>query len=282
MVNDQDGHTWLRLGESSALEGAVINDEVSHRVLSFAAPILDGATRVKGRISARLKEAVFPIIAPSDAQARVSGEVTFDDVRFLPGRLADKLLVVFDKLDQPLLVLHDSISIEIKDRKVHQKGLVIPVANLASIALDGSVDFDRNLDLVAGVSMNRSAPGAGVLPPLIQDARFEIPIRGTMQNPRIDPEGLKGRLAGMGSGLVGNTVEAGLDGLQRLLRGKPVKGLVDRLLPRERPRSPAASPTPENDDPESEDLGKPAAPSAEPPPALPEPPKRKDTDQSGA
>jgi translocation and assembly module TamB len=147
------------------------------------------------------------------------GEVTFGDLRFMPGRLADQLLTVFNKQDQPLLILRDSISIQIKDRKVHQKGLVIPVANLASIALDGSVDFDKNLDLVAGLAMNRSARVAGILPPRLRNARVDIPIRGTMRKPRIDTGGFRDRLAAMGIDLVGNTVEAGLNGLQRLLRG---------------------------------------------------------------
>jgi len=268
LTRDQNGHGWLRMGKSSSLEGAVINDEVSHRVLSYAAPILDGATRVQGRISARLREAVFPIKAPADAQARILGDVTFDDVRFMPGRLADQLLVVFGKQDQPLLILRDSISIEIEDRKVHQKGLVIPVANLASIALDGSVDFDKNLDLVARLAMNRSARVAGVLPPLLQNARVDIPIRGTMQNPTIDTGGFKDRLADVGMDFLGNTVGAGLNGLQRLLGGKAVKGLGDYFLPRARPMTPTPPPKPENVKPKSKRFRKPQTPPAEPEPAL--------------
>jgi len=265
LTRDENGRRWLRMGKSSSLKGAVINDEVSHRVLSYAAPILDGATRVQGRISARLRDAVFPIVAPADAQARILADVTFDEVRFMPGRLADQLLVVFDKLDQPLLILRNSISIEIADRKVHQKGLVFPVANLASIALDGSVDFDKNLDLVARLAMNRQTPVAGVLPPFLQNARVEIPIRGTMQNPTIDAGSLKDRLAGMGMDFVGNTVGAGLNGLQRLLGGKAAKGLGDYFLPRARPATPTPPPKPDSVNPESK--GFPKAPPAEPQPA---------------
>ncbi len=264
LARDQNGHRWLTMGNSSSLEGAVINDEVSHRVLSYAAPILDGATRVRGRISAKLREAVFPIMAPADAQARILGDVTFDDVRFLPGRLADQLLVVFGKQDQPLLILRDSISLEIAGRKVHQKGLVIPVAKLASIAVDGSVDFDKNLDLVARLAMNRSAPVTGVLLPFLQNARVDIPIRGTMQNPKIDTGGFRDRLADMGMDFVGNTVEAGMNGLQRLLGGKAAKGLGDYFLPRARPVTPAPTPRPENVKPESQGFRQPQTPPPEP------------------
>ena len=64
LVRGKDGSTWLHLGRDSSLDGAVVNDEVSHRVLSFAAPVLDGATRVEGRVSLALADAYFPIVAP--------------------------------------------------------------------------------------------------------------------------------------------------------------------------------------------------------------------------
>jgi hypothetical protein len=276
---DKEGHRWLRLGESSHLDGAVINDEVSHRVLSYGAPILDGATRVKGRISATLTEAVFPIIAPSSAQARVAANLRLDNVRFVPGRLAEKLLLLFDADDHPLLVLRDSVAIRIEDRKVHQKGMIITVADLASIALDGSVDFDKNLDLVAGLTMNRSAPIAGVLPPALQNARVDIPIRGTMQNPQIDTHGFKDRLAEMGKNFVGNSLEAGLDGLQRVLRGKPLKDLGGFFLPRSRRMSPPSGD--EDAGPKSNGLRQRQSPPPEPEPGPGRNGKKEDTDGSG-
>jgi len=279
LVRDEKDHVWMRLGESSTLKGAVINEEVSHRVLSYAAPILDGATRVRGRVSARLAQAEFPIVAPAASQARISGKVSFDDVRFIPGRLADQLLAVFDKQDQTLLVLRNTISIQIEDRKVHQKGLVIPVANLASIALDGSVDFDRNLDLVAALAMNRSASFAGILPPVLRNAQVNIPIRGTMQSPKIDTAGFRGRIADMGMDFIDNSVGAGLNGLKRFFGGKSVRGLGDSLVPRARPTTPAAPPDPENVNPSSKALRKTETLPGEPDPAAGGAGRDEDTDE---
>ena len=64
LVRGKDDSTWLHLGRESRLDGAIVNDEVSHRVLSFAAPVLDGATRVEGRVSLSLADAYFPLLAP--------------------------------------------------------------------------------------------------------------------------------------------------------------------------------------------------------------------------
>jgi translocation and assembly module TamB len=219
LIQGRDGSTWLHLGPASRLDGAVVNDEVSHRVLSFAAPVLDGATRVRGRVSLALADALFPVIAPAGEEARAEGEILFDDFRFMPGPLANELLTVFQLERRPLAVLRDPIAVRIAGRKVYQEGLTIPVANLASIGLDGSVDFDKNLDMVAHFALIPPRSNVPVLTPILERARFDLPIRGTLRNPKIDGEALKEHWKSVGADLLGNSLEAGVNGLQKLLQG---------------------------------------------------------------
>jgi len=247
LIRDKAGSTWLYLGKASRLDGAVINDEVSHRVLSFAAPVLDGATRVEGRVSLALADAYFPILAAPGAQVRIDGDVLFDDVRFMPGPLADQLLSVFQRERRPLAVLRDPINVRIADRKVYQQGLAIPVAKIASIGLDGSVDFDQNLDLIARFSLQPPRSGVPILTPIMENARFDLPIRGTLKNPKIDGEALKEHWTGIGVDLLGNSVEAGVNGLQRLLEGLPVPGLRGLIPPARRMVPPPAPAAPDAD-----------------------------------
>jgi translocation and assembly module TamB len=222
LVPMKDNSTWLKFSSDTRLEGAVINDEVSHRVLSFVAPVLDGATRAQGRVSFELAEAVFPIMAAApDAQCLAQGKVLFDDVRFMPGELADQLLSVFRLESKPLVELRDAVSVRIIDGKIFQKGLVVPVGNVASIALDGSVDFDRNLDMVARFGLAPLRSRVPVLSPLVDTARFELPIRGTLSKPKIDGEALKEKWKTFGNGLLQGSLEAGVSGLQKLFQGMP-------------------------------------------------------------
>jgi translocation and assembly module TamB len=221
IVRTKDGSTWLELSSKTRLEGAVINDEVSHRVLSYVAPVLDGATRVQGRVSFELAEAAFPLIGASDAAARAQGKVLFDDVRFMPGELADQLLSVFRLESKPLVELRDPVSVRIADRKIYQNGLIVPVGKVASIALDGSVDFDRNLDMVARFALNPLRSRVPILSPLVETARFELPLRGTLAKPKIDGEALKERWKAIGSGLLQGSMEVGANGLQQLFQGLP-------------------------------------------------------------
>jgi hypothetical protein len=238
-----EGQYWLKLGPSSRLHGAVVNDEVSHRVLSYAAPILDGATRVQGQVSVKQIHAEFPILAKSESPARIEGEMLFDNVRFLPGPLAEELMSILPKERRPRLVLHNPVAIRIADRKVYQEGLIVPVGNVAAIGLEGSVDFDKKLDLVARFTMNSPRDDMPVISSLLKSARFELPIRGTLEHPKIDTQAMKQRLKSLGSDLLEGSIAAGAEGLQRLLQKLPERPLQG-WFPRIRRAAPTPSPTP--------------------------------------
>ena len=72
VVRAKDGPFRLKLGPASTLEDAVVNDEVSHRVLSYVAPVLDGATRVQGRVSVRRARRGIPARARRPGRPRAS------------------------------------------------------------------------------------------------------------------------------------------------------------------------------------------------------------------
>ncbi len=221
-VRDRDGSFRIKLGPSTTLENAVINDEVSHRVLSYAAPVLDGATRVQGRVSVRNVDAEIPLVAANGTRARIEGNVLFDEVRFMPGPLADELLSLFPNADEdrPLLTLRDPIALRIAEGKVYQHGLKIPLIKVGAVALDGSVDFEKNLDLVARFTLNPpSAADRPALASLLKIARLEVPIRGTLQDPQVDAQAMQERLKSVGSDLLENSVGIGAEGLMKFLQG---------------------------------------------------------------
>jgi translocation and assembly module TamB len=252
LVHGKNGSIWLHLGPESRLTGAIINDEVSHRVLSYVAPVLDGATRVQGRVSVEMADAVLPIAAGPDEFAMIKGNVLFDNVRFMPGPLADQLLSVFQKERKPLAVIRDPISVRITGRKVYQEGLVIPVAKVASIGVDGSVDFDRKLDLVARFALNAPQAPVPVLSPILESARFELPIRGTLDKPKVDGAALKERWKSVGIDFLGDTMEAGVNGVRKLLEGLSLPRLRGPA-PRPRRVAPPAPPRPADPDSEASD-----------------------------
>jgi translocation and assembly module TamB len=231
-LDDPAGPT-LRLGPESSLTDARINDEVSHRVLAFVAPVLDQAARARGRVSVRLQEAVFPL---SDDPARrksatVTGSVLFQDAEFAPGAIADQLFDLIGLADRPSIKLNQPVALTIANRRVYQRGLAIPLGNLNEITMEGWVDFDRKLALNASLpllpTMWRDRPDRPVLNDLFGGLRITVPIRGTLDKPEVDRNAFDVAMQDLGKSLLERTA------------GRGAVELLQRLFP---PRDPNAPP----------------------------------------
>ncbi len=235
--DDQDGAA-LRLGPESSIKDAAINDEVSHRVLSFVAPVLDQATRVHGNVSVALDEAVFPIGGNAGARATVEGKVQFQDVEFVPGPLAETLIGLIGRDQQPSLKLDEPIALAIADRRVQTRGLALPLGGVTRIELDGWVDFDRNLSMTASLPFTSALVGnVGILGDIIEGTKISVPIRGTLQHPEIDKQALKLGIEDLGKTLLDRTAGAGVGALlERLTRPRDPNAPppAPRLTPEER------------------------------------------------
>ncbi len=215
VVQEKTGDWSVRLTESSYLDRAAVNEDVSHRVLAYVAPVLEGATRVEGQVSFRTKDARFPIGGSKPPMA-VEGNLLFHELRFLPGPLAADLFRLFRSEPRPLLVLRDTLQVQVSDRSVRQQGLKIPMGDLASVGLEGEVGFDRSLDLLASLAIE-PRPGR----PLPMGAKLSIPIKGTLDQPRIDTTAMQDKLKSFGADLLENGLSIGIGGLGRLLEGLP-------------------------------------------------------------
>jgi len=205
-----------------------INDEVSHRVLAFAAPVLDNATRAHGRISVHLKEARFPIGEDTKQGTTVTGTVLFQDAEFVPGPMVDRLLDLIGMVDRPTLKLNEPVGLAIADRRVYQRGLVIPVGQFTEITMEGWVDFDRNLALKASVpltpTMLRDRP---LLGDFLTGLRVTVPIGGTLEKPEFDQDAFNLAMQDLGKTLLERTVTRG------------VPNVIDFFTPTARPQRPA-------------------------------------------
>jgi translocation and assembly module TamB len=222
VVLDDPAGAALRLGPESWVADARINDDVTRRVLAFAAPVLDRATRARGRVSLRLQEASLPIGGPDPLKrTRVTGAVVFQDAEFTPGAIANQLydLIGVAEEKRPTLRLNQPIALTIADRRVYQRGLVIPIAQFNEITMEGWVDFDRNLALTASLPLmptmfrDQQVP---VLSNLLNGLRISVPIRGTLASPVVDREVFNTAMRDLGKTLLDRAAPNAADLLQRL------------------------------------------------------------------
>ena len=213
----------LRLLSGTELIDAEVNSEASRRVLTFIAVVLDGGSRVTGRVSARIDRAEFPIGRDAATQTIVEGQVVFKDLEFTPGPIATDLLGLIGRSDATLK-LDQPVVLSIADGRVHQTGLVIPVGKIAKIEVAGDVGFDRTIDLRATIPILPDMfPNGGIVGEVVAGSRITIPITGTLSRPKLDRDAFKAELAKTGKGLL-------------------VRGAADLLFRLARPRDPNAPP----------------------------------------
>lgn len=187
MAIDPEGTLTLTLAPGSAIEGAEINDAVSKSLLSYVAPVLHDATRVGGKVSARVARAEIPLAGEHAGPMNVVGQVEFDNVVCTAGPMVSDILSVAGSGRVPSVRLQETIELAIANGRVNQRGLAVPLGRDARLEIDGSVGFDRTLALTARVPVTRGlAPKGAGLDELLEGLRVGVPIRGTLSHPSID------------------------------------------------------------------------------------------------
>jgi translocation and assembly module TamB len=193
-LDDPRGLT-LRLLPGSSLQNVEINDEVSHKLLRYVAPILDEATQVHGRVSASFAQAEFPIGDDASRSMTLAGSIVFSDVTFGAGPLGSELLSLAGRGQDTALRMNQPIQLAIADRRIHQSGLEIPINNQTRITIKGSVGFDQTLALRAEVPLNPTMLGRDkVLQNLAAGTTIPVPVGGTLTHPTVDRQALAGAM----------------------------------------------------------------------------------------
>lgn len=199
VADESWSNVLLRFAPGSSIDGAEVNDEVSSRVLAYVVPTLADATRVRGTVAVAIDRAEFPLAG--EGRSIVEGNMVFDDVVFTAGPLADELLgfTAAPGAPRPSLRLSQPVLLSVHDGRVYQRGLAVPLGQLASIQMEGSVDFEKNLDLEVTIPLSTDRlESRPVLALIAGGVRPTIPIRGTLDRPRVDAEALGRNMGRMG------------------------------------------------------------------------------------
>ncbi len=183
---DEKNGIALTFAQGSSMTGVEINDEVSKRLLTYIAPVLDKATNVNGKVDLTLNSADIPLIAPETHKVNMNGLLQFVDVVFAPGPFAADLMKMTGQPNAKGIQLHEPVALSIADGRVVQKGLKIPINKGAVLSMEGSVGFDQTLAMKAIVPVGQGLLGGGG-----GSTNVVVPITGTVSNPRIDKRALQ-------------------------------------------------------------------------------------------
>jgi len=224
VVNDR-GAVTIGLGAGSEIAAAEINDEVSRGFLAYMAPILGDAAHVRGRFSAQVDRAEFPLTG-QDSHTEVVGKMKFDDVLFDAGNLTGDLLGMAGSRRNAQVRLSEPIELRVTGGRVYQRGLSLPIGRNAHIVLEGSVGLDRTLALRARLPIARGALGGnGEFDDLVENLRVGVPISGTLSRPQIDSQALRLGLRNVNKSAL---KKKAVDLLDKLVQPEPADEAPDR------------------------------------------------------
>jgi translocation and assembly module TamB len=186
---DGDQAVWLRLGNSK-IDGAAINEAVSNAILAYVAPVLAKSSGVSGKVAVAIDGAFVPITASGPLS--LDGALALQSVVFNPGPLGSELIALTGR-EATDLKLDQGMFVKVRNGRVQQNGLSIPLGgNGLVVALDGSVGFDKTLDLKATIPLTPRALGLPTSPGQPAGGpTVTLPITGTLASPSIDEKALR-------------------------------------------------------------------------------------------
>jgi hypothetical protein len=220
----------LVLGQGRVIEQARITPELLESWLQYVAPLLANATRAEGLFSIDLEKASVPV---SNAhQSDVAGALTIHAAQVRPGPMTQQLVNVAQQVDTilrrrppasgssaELQIDEQIVPFQIVEGRVHHRDLFIEVGDVM-VRSRGSVGFDKTLRLVAEVPILDKWVERDANLRALRGQTLEIPIEGTLSNPKIDNRILKDLARKVAGGTVNNLIDGAVkDGLDKGLEG---------------------------------------------------------------
>lgn len=212
----------LTLPRGDLLTDVHISREVSDAMLKYIAPVLADATRGEGTFSMRLEGGRMPLGAPKSAD--VTGQLRMQSVDVLPGPATEQWVSLAQRVEyliknrdpqalvgrppKSLLKIHDrTIPFRVVNGRVYHEGMEFYVGEVV-VRSRGSVGFDQSLQMTLQVPvLDKWIDGTPALAGL-RGRAVEIPVAGTLSQPRIDA----GALTALSAQLLGETARGAIGG----------------------------------------------------------------------
>lgn len=193
---DLTGEMTARIpGELALLEKVQVTPELAAHVLTRFNPIFGQATAVQGRVNLKTRDIVMPLGDSMTTGGSGTGRLDLRGFRIKPaGVLAELMQLGGATQDEMYTVKVSGADFEIKKGRLHYKDFSMDFADgLFDLMFYGSVGFDDTLDLVVSIpvrenllrKLNVTGPVVEYAA-LLNNARIDIPMVGTRENPKLD------------------------------------------------------------------------------------------------
>jgi len=182
----KDGAPQLLVRKCKLLDRTELTPGFCNDVLSFILPPMAGAASTEGAVSIDLNDGVIPLAEPR--KLNVSGAVTIHDVAIGPGAITQSLTDFLATLKAPSklkLANNSVVQFAVADEHVTHHGLEFGVPQV-HVRTEGTVGFDRTLDLVAEVVLALGEDEKRPYLSALGNRNLRVPITGTFDEPKIN------------------------------------------------------------------------------------------------
>lgn len=178
----------VRLEPGVVLDRVQVTPDVANQLLVYVMPILAGASNVDGTLSLRIRECEIPLDNPYATS--LSADLAIDKLDVGPGPLVEQIAQMLGVPPKVTIAENSVIAFEFTKGRVVHRELRVLIADLA-ITINGSVGTDGTLDLVANVPVPPQLARTGPLGAIVANKSLKVPIRGTLQKPKVDMDQLR-------------------------------------------------------------------------------------------
>lgn len=220
----------LQLAKSQVADRVRITPAMCHSWLKYIAPLVADAAAAEGEFSVDLDGATVPLEAPQSSRA--DGLFHVHTVRVGPGPLARSLLLLAEQLRaisqqrvwNPnaasgvtwLEIPPQQVAFQMADGRVHHRGLEMHVDDIV-IRTNGYVDVDQRIAMQAEVPIRDEWIAKNQYLAGLQGRTLQVPISGTLSQPRLDQRGLENLTRQAVGGAINQALEGQINrGLEKL------------------------------------------------------------------
>lgn len=156
--------------------------------LSWALPILPGATQVEGEVSLNVNDLHLPLADWTRTQA--VGRLTIHSARITPGALVRELSVLLRGPATLTLARDSVVLLQAANGRVYHQGLELQLPELL-VRSQGSVGFDGSLSLVVEMPVPPKWLGSSKPAGPLAGKVIRLLVTGTLTQPRLDAQALR-------------------------------------------------------------------------------------------
>ena len=186
------------LEAGQVVEQVQITPQMCRGWLKFVAPLLADVTEAHGRFSVALDGATIPLASPATSQIRGTLQIHAAEVG--PGATSQQILSVIQQiqtisranrrqsspsLSDWIIVPEQNVRFQMLDGKIYHEDLTLLIGNVP-VKTRGWVDVDEQINLVARLPIQESWVGQDRWLAGLRGQTIEVPIRGTLKQPRVD------------------------------------------------------------------------------------------------